>query len=154
MVLTYGDLDGWMGGGLGAEATLRQANAQRQTGGRAAGLAATTQGSSTQQLSTAARPSGLPALAANLTGYHGHEGDDSHHHEGQHDHEDAYSSSLDGVAFIVYKNASHCTDTHTYAWQTPGEPAAWKQQRAEAMDHAVAFANRERSAALRGQDII
>jgi hypothetical protein len=53
------------------------------------------------------------------------------------------------VAFITYKGASHCTDTHTYAWQTPGEPAEWKQQRAEAMDRAAAFAMPSRQAALR-----
>lgn len=44
------------------------------------------------------------------------------------------------LAFVVYKNASHCTDTHTSTWNQPGEPAVWKQQRAEAMDHAVRMA--------------
>lgn len=53
------------------------------------------------------------------------------------------------VAFITYKGASHCTDTHTYAWQTPGEPAEWKQQRAEAMDRAAGFATPWRLSALR-----
>jgi hypothetical protein len=44
------------------------------------------------------------------------------------------------VAFVVYRNASHCTDTHTNTWHTPNEPVAWRQQRALAMDYAVEFA--------------
>jgi hypothetical protein len=57
--------------------------------------------------------------------------------------------ALERVAFITYRNASHCTDTHTYAWQTPGEPPEWKAQRAEAMDRAAAFAMPFRLARLR-----
>lgn len=48
---------------------------------------------------------------------------------------------LQRVAFFTYTNASHCTDTHTYAWNTPGEPAEWKQQRAQAMAQAAEYAN-------------
>lgn len=43
------------------------------------------------------------------------------------------------IAFVVYKNASHCTDTHTDMWAA-NEPPAWKEQRALAMDLAVRFA--------------
>jgi len=44
------------------------------------------------------------------------------------------------VAFVVYRNASHCTDTHTNTWRTPDEPPEWAKQRALAMDYAAAFA--------------
>jgi hypothetical protein len=44
------------------------------------------------------------------------------------------------VAFVVYKNASHCTDTHTNTWADPNEPPEWRKQRALAMDYAVGFA--------------
>uniref|UniRef100_A0A383WGA6 Serine carboxypeptidase S28-domain-containing protein n=1 Tax=Tetradesmus obliquus TaxID=3088 RepID=A0A383WGA6_TETOB len=48
------------------------------------------------------------------------------------------------LAFVVYEGASHCTDTHTYTWNQPGQPPAWKQQRAQAMDYAVQFAQQHR----------
>lgn len=51
------------------------------------------------------------------------------------------------VAFVVYRNASHCTDTHTNTWQTPGEPEKWRRQRALAMNYAVEFARTNRRAA-------
>jgi len=44
------------------------------------------------------------------------------------------------LAFVTYTNASHCTDTHTNTWNSPGQRLKWRQQRAEAMDYAVAFA--------------
>lgn len=44
------------------------------------------------------------------------------------------------VAFVVYRNASHCTDTHTNTWADRNEPPEWKKQRALAMDYAVEFA--------------
>jgi hypothetical protein len=48
------------------------------------------------------------------------------------------------LAFVVYENASHCTDTHTYTWNQPGEPPAWRKQRAQAMDYAAQFAEQHR----------
>lgn len=85
---------------------------------------------------------------------HEHEQQQQQHHYQHPEEEDQgdatdKAGSVEKVAFITYKNASHCTDTHTYAWQTPGEPAEWKQQRAEAMDRAVAFATPARLAVLR-----
>jgi hypothetical protein len=50
------------------------------------------------------------------------------------------------VAFVVYRNASHCTDTHTNTWRTPGEPEKWKRQRAIAMNYAVEFARNSKRA--------
>lgn len=52
------------------------------------------------------------------------------------------------LAFVVYSNASHCTDTHTYTWDQPGQPPVWKQQRAKAMNYAVRFANQHRAKVL------
>jgi hypothetical protein len=87
--------------------------------------------------------------------------DGSTEHDQSDDAEDAQLDTRDGrqhdgrnvggvarVAFITYKNASHCTDTHTYAWQTPGEPPEWKRQRAEAMTRAAEFAMATRQAEL------
>ena len=51
------------------------------------------------------------------------------------------------VAFVVYRNASHCTDTHTNTWDTPNEPEKWKRQRAQAINYAVEFARTNRGAA-------
>jgi hypothetical protein len=52
------------------------------------------------------------------------------------------------LAFVVYEGASHCTDTHTFAWQTPGSPPEWKRQRARAMDVAVELAAHHRRQAV------
>eukprot|EP00883_Tetradesmus_obliquus_P008645 jgi/Sobl393_1/19373/SZX76095.1 len=68
------------------------------------------------------------------------------------DQDDSTRSAAAGVAasgqarlaFVVYEGASHCTDTHTYTWNQPGQPPAWKQQRAQAMDYAVHFAQQHR----------
>lgn len=48
------------------------------------------------------------------------------------------------LAFVVYEGASHCTDTHTYTWNQPGQSSAWRQQRAQAMEYAVQFAQQQR----------
>lgn len=56
------------------------------------------------------------------------------------DAKDGGLSKHSNIAYVVYRNASHCTDTHTNTWHTPNEPAEWKKQRALAMDYAVEFA--------------
>jgi hypothetical protein len=50
------------------------------------------------------------------------------------------SQHKSNIAFVVYRNASHCTDTHTNTWANPYEPPEWRKQRALAMDYAVEFA--------------
>lgn len=50
------------------------------------------------------------------------------------------------MAVIVYKNASHCTDTHSFNWNNTAEPPEYKLQRAEAMDAAAAWMEEHRAA--------
>ena len=51
------------------------------------------------------------------------------------------------MATIVYKNASHCTDTHSFNWENPNEPPEYKGQRMEAVDNAVKWLESYRKAA-------
>ncbi|KAI9013663.1 serine carboxypeptidase S28-domain-containing protein [Hyaloraphidium curvatum] len=48
------------------------------------------------------------------------------------------STAIPGVrmATVVYPNASHCTDTHTYNWNNTAEPPSYRQLRTQAMDAA------------------
>eukprot|EP00878_Enallax_costatus_P027156 GHUV01029210.1.p1 GENE.GHUV01029210.1~~GHUV01029210.1.p1 ORF type:complete len:380 (+),score=84.69 GHUV01029210.1:552-1691(+) len=48
------------------------------------------------------------------------------------------------VAFVVYPGAGHCTDTHTFNWDNPMEPLAYKHRRALAMDYAARFMRQSR----------
>ncbi|KAI9011691.1 serine carboxypeptidase S28-domain-containing protein [Hyaloraphidium curvatum] len=43
------------------------------------------------------------------------------------------------MATIVYPNASHCTDTHSYNWNNTAEPPIYKELRAKAIDTAAAW---------------
>lgn len=52
------------------------------------------------------------------------------------------------LAFVVYANASHCTDTHLNTWGMKDEPAAYQGQRAQAVDIAVSFAQQHRRHAM------
>jgi hypothetical protein len=51
------------------------------------------------------------------------------------------------IVFVMYANASHCTDTHTNMWG--GWGAQWQAQRAQAMDMAAFFARSNARAAGR-----
>ena len=126
-MFTNGDLDGWAGGSLGVTST----DGQDDTG---EGQEPYGQPPPERRQQPRSGNSASLSGSANLTSY-GDAPDDSMDCDGD-------EPSCPGVAYVVYKNASHCTDTHSYAYQTPGEPSAWKQQRAEAMDRAVAFARR------------
>jgi hypothetical protein len=43
------------------------------------------------------------------------------------------------LAYVMYEGASHCTDTHSFAWKTPGQPPEWECQRGVAMEYAATF---------------
>lgn len=49
------------------------------------------------------------------------------------------------MATVIYQNASHCTDTHSYNWNNPVEPPVYKQQRAEAVDAAAVWMEQYRN---------
>lgn len=74
----------------------------------------------------------------------GRPGGDNKHHHGDHHHHHRRAK----LAYVIYQGASHCTDTHSFAWKTPGEPPEWKVQRARAMDYAVEFMEQHRQAAM------
>ena len=50
------------------------------------------------------------------------------------------------IAAVVYKNASHCTDTHSFNWNNTAEPEEYKIQRARAMDAAAIWMESFRAA--------
>lgn len=54
---------------------------------------------------------------------------------------DAGDAAAARIAFVTYKGASHCTDTHSYNWANPTgqEQGIYKRQRAQAMDYAAKF---------------
>ena len=130
VVFTNGDLDGWAGGSLGVTST----NQQDDTGDDQMPY-----GQPSPERHQPARRGDTASVlgSANLTSYE--DGPDDSTGCGFEE------PSCPGVSYVVYRNASHCTDVHTYAYQTPGEPSAWKQQRAQAIDRAVAFAGQARS---------
>jgi len=129
VVITDGGLDAWAGGSVGVDLSGDDVVQAQIAGAKQVDIPARDGQSWVKALSTAASSTAVDPEAV----------------------DSSYKGAHLGVTFITYRNASHCTDTHTYAWQTPGEPPAWKQQRADAMDRAAAYAMASRSAVLQSE---
>lgn len=157
VVFTNGDADGWAGGSLGIRPGTRP-RLQQQGAPQAHGQ---------QHQQEATGGMGEDEQAADLAGLHGILDEDelaaldreaapclSHgsrrtaswsSRQAEHKEHTGRARTGRRLAFVVYAGgASHCTDTHTLAWDAPGQPPRWRRLRARAMDYATSFAQQNR----------
>ncbi|WIA22938.1 hypothetical protein OEZ86_009871 [Tetradesmus obliquus] len=130
VVFTNGEFDGWAGGSFlsdedvrpAAHSTVKTRQQQQQQSGAAASQGLPPASSISRRLAAAGSASSSSSSS---------------------------TAAKARVAFVSYKGASHCTDTHNLAVHSPAQqPSSWARQRRRAMQYAQQFADRQRRSML------
>jgi hypothetical protein len=137
VVFTAGTADGWSGGSLGLQPG-RFVPSSRPSGASGLTSAAADDNDGGDDGDDDAGLHGC-LDGADLLAYLQEDGDASRSRNASSAAPRASARDACGLAYVAYERASHCTDTHAFAWHMPGQPRAWRRQRARAVDYAARF---------------